>query len=327
MDARIPLLLQGKLDRRQLLRSTAIAGGLGAFAALSGAVGTAAADPKPPHSWRIMAYTGAYPAGPNGIGRPAPDLSTVPVSQNANFTFVLAFARDIKRDGIFQPVWDSAITPQGIAQLKAAGGRSFFASLGGGDNFPWQAPTDESAWIANAVSSLMNLRSTYHLDGFDVNYEQGLDDSFPRVMSQVINALNDSPNWPPRFQTAFTLTPFGQTWPYYRTLYPLSGTWIQQINYQAYADGLDAPGYLNLYSSLTQADYGWGYTKMGLGIASSTAEPRGLQPPDIFGVWDSLYGNGSQCAMIWCLEDSAENDYYIERSLQMRTPTGPPVSV
>jgi hypothetical protein len=78
----------------------------------------------------IMAYTGYQPNG-----QPAPDLSTVPVSRDPNFRFffTLAFARDLNRDGIFQPDWDPAITPDYIAQLKQENGnRSFFASLGGG---------------------------------------------------------------------------------------------------------------------------------------------------------------------------------------------------
>ena len=270
----------------------------------------------------ITAYVGAYPGG-----RAAPDLSRVPVSTDpyVTFAFALSFARDQDRDGVFQPVWDQQITPDLIAALKRDGGRSFFASLGGGDNFPWVRPSNEQAWIQNAVSSLSSLRNTYHLDGFDINYEQGLDDSFVPVMSQIIRAMNDYPNFPPRFSTNFTLAPFGATYNTYQQLYEANTTYIPLFNYQIYAEGIEGQGvqgYLNRYAQLAQANpYRElnGYREIGLGIASSTSAPRGLQPPDIFTVWDNLHSQGAASAFIWCLEDSVETNYSIERELLRRS--------
>jgi hypothetical protein len=270
----------------------------------------------------ITAYVGAYPGG-----RAAPDLSRVPVSTDpyVTFAFALSFARDQDRDGVFLPVWDQQITPDLIAALKRDGGRSFFASLGGGDNFPWVRPSNEQAWIQNAVSSLSSLRNTYHLDGFDINYEQGLDDSFVPVMSQVIRAMNDYPNFPPRFSTNFTLAPFGATYNTYQQLYEANTTYIPLFNYQIYAEGIEGQGvqgYLNRYAQLAQANPNRelnGYREIGLGIASSTSAPRGLQPPDIFTVWDNLHSQGAASAFIWCLEDSVETNYAIERELLRRS--------
>src|ERR1700730_6583832 len=121
----------------------------------------------------ILAFVGANPGG-----RSPPDLSSVPASRDSNFTFyfVLSFARDVSRDGNFVPVWDGSITPDVIVQLQQDNGnRRFVASLGGGDNFPWQAPSDGTAWVNNAVSSLTNMKNLYPLDGFDIDYEQNLD--------------------------------------------------------------------------------------------------------------------------------------------------------
>jgi Glycosyl hydrolases family 18 len=270
----------------------------------------------------IMAYTGAYPGG-----RAAPDLSRVPVSTDSNFffTFALAFARDLNRDGVFQPVWDQQITPDLIAVLQRDNGhRRFVASLGG-DNFPWQPPSNENAWIQNAVSSLSAMKNTYHLDGFDLNYEPGIDDSFVRVMSGVIQAMNDYPNFPPRFSTNFTLAPFGGTYDTYQQLYTNNTTYIPLFNYQIYAEGIEdqgVQGYLNRYTQLAQAnpnrDFN-GYREIGLGIASSTQPPRGLQPPDIFTVWDNLHNQGAISAFIWCLEDSVETNYSLESEIQRRS--------
>ena len=166
------------------------------------------------------------------------------------------------------------------------------------------------------------MKNTYNLGGFDINYENNLNDSFVRCMTSVIRLMNDSPNWPPRFQTAFSLTPFGQTLDAYQQIYQTNHTWIHLLNYQAYADSPSVDGYLNTYAQLAQTNLNQnqpGYPELGLGIATSTSAPRGLQPPDIFTVWDNLHSQGVSNAFIWCLEDSAENTYAIERELLRRS--------
>ena len=111
------------------------------------------------HETFMMAYTGAYPAG-----RPTPELRSVLVSGDSNFTFcfALSIARDVNRDGNFQPVWDAVITPDLIAQLQQElPNRTFAASLRGGDNFPWQAPLDEATGLKNAISLLQFPSATF----------------------------------------------------------------------------------------------------------------------------------------------------------------------
>jgi hypothetical protein len=263
----------------------------------------------------IFAYVGAQPGG-----RPAPNLADVPVITDPMFGFVftLAFAKDTG-GGNFQPVWDPAITPDVIAQLKQ-GNESieFRASLGGDANYgPWIPPSDQVAWIDTATSSLSQLMQTYHLDGLDIDYEggpAGLDASFVQCISQVLINLS-SPT-----RSAFTsIAPFGGTVAAYQSLYEQCSTWISSVNYQAYADELpDVQAHLDLYARLGQQ---FESKRLGLGIASSTSAPRGLQPPDIYTVWDSLHADGIGTAAIWCLEDSLLQNppFAIETAIQARS--------
>lgn len=269
---------------------------------------------------KILAYVGANPGR-----RSPPDLSTVPVSTDSNFTFVfiLAFARDLGHDGNFTPFWDTSITPQLIESLQQANpNRRFVASLGG-DNWPWQDPPDVNTWINNAVNSLTRMKNMYHLDGFDLDYEENIDGNFLSVMEQVIQAMNDSPNFPPRFQTSFSVTPFGKTYGAYQEIFVNETSWIPVFNYQAYADGLtDVQAYLDKYANLASHNPNQGsngYQEISLGICSTTSPPqdqRGLQPPAIYSVWDGLHSRGAINVVIWCLEDSAETNFAIERTIQ-----------
>lgn len=267
---------------------------------------------------KILAFVGGTPAG-----RAPPDLTTVPVSTDSNFTFVfvLAFARDQNHDGNFSPAWHPSITPSLIASLQQSNpNRRFIASLGGGDNWPWQDPSNINTWVNNAVTSLTNMKNLYHLDGFDLDYEDNLDTTFLPVMEQVIQAMNDSPNFPPRFQTAFSVTPFGKTYDMYQQMFVDESSWIPAFNYQAYADGLtDVQAYLDKYASLASKNPNResnGYQEISLGICSTTSNPRGLQVPDIYTVWNNLHSQGAINVVIWCLEDSALTNYTIETTIQ-----------
>lgn len=252
----------------------------------------------------MVTYVGAQPGG-----RPAPDLFSVPP-----VGFVLAFANDAG-GGNFQPRWDPAITPDVTTQLSQQGVYCS-VSLGGDQNYgPWVPPSDPAAWVSNATSSLAQLMDTYSLLGLDIDYEggpNGLDDSFVECMSQVIINLSS-----PGRDAFTTLAPFGGTAGAYNALYNQCGTWITTINYQAYADGItDVQGYLDLYASLAQQNP-YGYHKLGLGIASSQTAPRGLQPPDIYTVWQNLLAQGVRQFAVWCAEDSLSWDppFAIESTL------------
>jgi len=249
-------------------------------------------------------YVGAFPGG-----RPAPDLSTVPP-----LGFNLAFANDAG-GGNFQPQWDPAITPEVIAQLKQQGDFYFSASLGGDANYaPWVPPSDPAAWVSNATSSLVQLMDTYGLSYLDIDYEggpNGLDDSFVECISQVLINIGS-----PQSRGIATIAPFAGTLSAYQALWEQCSTWINTVNYQAYADGIpDVQGYLDLYAGLAQQFYG--YDRLGLGIASSASSPRGLQPPDIYTVYEKLHAQGMGGVAIWCAEDSATSDppFAIENTL------------
>lgn len=256
----------------------------------------------------VVGYIGAYPGG-----RPAPRIFDVPIADDVTFYFALSFARDGNRDGIFKPVWDEQITPEIILQAKQNDSRKFLASLGGGDNFPWQEPADKEAWIRNATASLAGLMDTYHLDGIDVNYELGLGDTFVESIGRVAIALKAQKN------ADISITPFNATWSFYKSLweqYGLDKQSIDWINYQSYADNFDEEGYLNQYANLAQSV--GGYDQLVLGLASSTTAPRGLQPPAIYRVAQALYKKGILGVMIWSLEDSAAYSppFDIERNVE-----------
>ncbi len=252
----------------------------------------------------IVDYVGAYPAG-----RPAPDLSLVPVNDDVEFYFALAFTTDSSHDGLFTPFWDQAITPEVVARLKQDNDtRKFLASLGGA-TFPWHEPADKQMWIDNAVASLGSLIETYSLDGIDVNYEGGIGESFVEAVGRVATGLKE------QVGAVVSITPFNATWDIYQALYNEYGDSIDWINYQAYADGLDKQGYLDLFDRLAETT---GYEKLVLGIASSTTSPRGLQPPEIYDILNDLQDRGVGGAMIWTLEDSVETNppYAIESTVE-----------
>lgn len=270
---------------------------------------------------KILAYIGVDPAA-----RIPPNLSPVPVNTHSNFSFVfvLAFARDPNRDGNFTSALDASITPQLIESLQQAKpNRRFIASLGGGDNWSWQDPSDVTTWVNNAVTSLTNMKNTYHLDGFDLDYEQNVDATFLPVMEQVIQAIKDSPNFPPRFRTSFFVTPSGQTYRTHTQMFVDETSRNPVSNYQAYADELtNVQAYLDKldkYASLASKISNRGSNgcqKISLGICSTTSNSRGLPPSDIYTVWNSLHGQGAVNVVIWCLEDSAQDNFSIETAIQ-----------
>jgi hypothetical protein len=266
---------------------------------------------------KIIGFVGANPGD-----RPPPDLRSIPVSTDSNFTFVfcLAFARDGNHDGRFTPYWDSSITTDLIVQLQAENpNRRFIASLGG-DNFDWQAPADEKTWLVNAYESLSDMKDQYRLDGFDLDYENNITDpSFVRVLENLIQQMNDYPVFPPRFQTSFSVTPFGTTYGVYQQMYLDDTSYIPAFNYQTYAeDFTTVQQYLDFHAQLASKNPNQesnGYREIALGICTTTtptSSQRGLQPPDILTVWQTLYSLGTISVVIWCLEDSAETGFYIE---------------
>lgn len=254
---------------------------------------------------RLVEYAGAYPDG-----RPAPDLAGVPVSDDVELYFTLAFTTDGSHDGLFTSHWDPAITPELVTQLKEDNdSRKFLASLGG-HTFPWNEPGDPQMWIDNAVASLGSLITQYSLDGIDVNYEGGFGPSFVEAVGQVATGLKE------QVGAVVTITPYNATRQVYDPLYNDYSDSIDWINYQAYGDDLDKQGYLDLFDSL--AEMTGDYDKLVLGIATSIAAPRGLQPPEIYEVVSDLQERGIGGVMIWTAEDSVLSSppYAVESTVE-----------
>jgi hypothetical protein len=241
--------------------------------------------------------------------------------------FVLAFAI-ADSNGNYRPVWDPSITPQVVAQVQSSDPPApVWASLGGG-NSPWIPPSNQQTWINNATTSLVNLINTYHLDGLDVDYENGAGDpSFPSVMNKVIeNVVESIPGRRPGGM-GFSYSPYGQTAATYNSLYKQwqFGGIHPFIHYQAYDGGQNTvQAYQNLYTNLA-SQYG-GYGQLGLGIDSNpkdhTSTYGGLyisnppgNPPDITTVATDLSFKGVNRVSIWSLEGSLANGYPIEKAL------------
>lgn len=282
----------------------------------------------------IRAYTGYDPPpDPNypGCASSAIDLTQVPIpppdAPGVNLcTFVLAFANDINGDGMFQPQWDTThFTPEYLAEVTAANPAvNFAASLGGGI-FPWRSiPGDAQPWINNAVSSITDIGQTYGLVSVDVDYEDGLDDTFVPVMSSVI--LQSGLPW--------SVAPFTGTLDTYLNLYDAVA---QQnpgarpnINFQAYAMETEDPqAYIQQYTDIRNDPRvaSHGYAIVGLGIDTNTTSPRGMQYPAITEFCFS-HGPGTpndlfDFAVIWSIEDSCKNGYPVERSLAFSSGQSP----
>jgi Glycosyl hydrolases family 18 len=274
-------------------------------------VGDFLTKPKPQANNRVvLAWVGA-----RAEGLALPDLASIPVDPSLDFFFALAFLQDPQRDGAFQPydgndttfaTYDAAT----IARLRSENPRRrFLGSLAGG-TFPWQTPSNQGAWIERAYGSLARLMDSLHLDGLDLNYEQGLDrPGFVECFAQVVERLKANKN------AIITLAPFAGTWAVYKRLYEATPQSIDWINYQAYADlerSTDPNQYFALYERLQQ---GIGYPKFTLGANTSKSGPRGAGPEVINQVLSGLKAKGIRGVAIWALEVSAP-DYRLESSVE-----------
>ena len=277
----------------------------------------------------IYSYAGArFPQG-GGCGSSEIDLAAVPIPTGQPpgvqlCTFILAFAND-DGQGNFSPQWDTDhYSAQNLAGVTAALPTVNFALSLGGGNASWPSPGDAQSWVSNAVSSIQGIMQAYGLTGVDVDYENGLDDTFVPVMSSLITQLT------PAF---WSLAPYTQTLDTYLDLYDsVAGAGVKPtINFQAYSmESEDPQDYINIYSQIQKDSRvsSHGGANVGLGIDSNTVQPRGMQYPAITDLCFSQFEQGStvpqglwDVAMIWSIEDSCTNGYPVERTL-----SGPPPS-
>jgi hypothetical protein len=180
----------------------------------------------------IYAYAGSRFAQGGGCGSSEIDLAAVPIPTGQPpgvtlCTFVLAFANDTG-GGNFAPEWDTDhYSAQNLAGVTAVLPTVNFAmSLGGGgtgDSARWPSPDDPESWVSNAVSSIRGIMQEYGLVGVDVDYENGIDDTFVPVMSSLITQLS------PAF---WTLAPDNQNLDTYLELYNTVAGHGGQARYQ-----------------------------------------------------------------------------------------------
>jgi hypothetical protein len=278
----------------------------------------------------IYAYAGGrFPQG-GGCGSSEINLTQVPIPTGEPpgvilCTFILAFAND-DGQGNFKPQWDTDhYSAQNLAGVKAALPTVNFAlSLGGGNpqTGSWPSPGDQQTWISNAVNSIKGIMQEYGLDGVDVDYETGLDDTFVPVMTSLIPQIN------PAF---WSLAPDNQNLDTYLNLYnAVAGAGVKPtINFQAYSMETNNPqDYIDRYTYIRNNIAS--FTDVGFGIDTNTAQPRGMQYPDITNLCFSQFEQGSTVpqglwnqAMVWSIEDSCQNGYPVERTLSGPPPAPP----
>ena len=152
----------------------------------------------------------------------------------------------------------------------------------------------------------------------DLDYEDGLDDTFVPVMSSFIQ----------QGRLVTSLAPFTGTLDTYLNLYdevkPLID-WSLFINFQAYSMETEDPqSYIQQYTDINNDPRvtSHGFAHIGLGIDTNTTSPRGMQYPDItnFFFSHSTDGTGTPNGLfgvpvIWSIEDSCMNGYPVERTL------------
>jgi hypothetical protein len=276
----------------------------------------------------IYSYTGQrFPDGPCGSSQI--DLANLPIPTGEPpgvilCTIILAFATD-DGQGNFQPQWDTDhYSAQNLAGVTSALPTVNFAMSLGGGTASWPSPSDPQAWVSNAVSSITGIMQEYGLVGVDVDYENGLDETFVPTMSSLISQVN------PAF---WSLAPFTQTLDTYLDLYDtVAGMGVKPtINFQAYSmESENEQDYINIYTQI-QSDSrvtSHGSAIVGLGIDTNTVQPKGMQYPAITDLCFSQFEQGStvpqglwDVAMIWSAEDSCTNGYPVEGTL-----SGPPPS-
>jgi len=276
----------------------------------------------------IYAYVGGRDPQMGGCGSSEVNLTQVPIPTGEPpgvtlCTFILAFAND-DGQGNFQPGWDTDhYSAQNIAGVKAALPTVNFAlSLGGGNprTGSWPSPGDPESWVKNAASSITGIMQEYGLDGVDVDYETGIDDTFVPVMSSLI----------PQISPAFwSLAPDNQNLDTYLNLYnTVAAAGVKPtINFQAYSmETTDQQQYIDRYTYIRNQITS--FTNVGLGIDTNTSMPRGMQSPEITNLCFSQFEQGGtvpqglwDLAMVWSIEDSCQNGYPVEKTL-----SGPPPS-
>ncbi|XP_059623204.1 chitinase 2-like [Cornus florida] len=260
----------------------------------------------------MMEYIGA-------TGIPV-SFDDVPIEKGIDFHFILSFAIDADslgnpQNGKFSPYWQSTLTPESVAAIKARHPNlKALASLSGwslGQKvLRWYKPANLQLWISNAFSSLKSIVTTYHLDGIDIDYENfpKHNESFAYCIGELITLLKNQ-----RVIAVATIAPFYSTVIPYIQLFEGYGDVIDYVNHQFYTDKVKTPkGYLEAFRLRTQQ-----FDK-GKVLPSYEVNGRGIQGDAFFEALKLLKGNGFDVngVMIFSADASSSNDYYYERKSQ-----------
>lgn len=247
-------------------------------------------------------------------------FDSVPIEDGIDFNFILSFAIDADpsgnyQNGTFSPYWETSLTPESVADIKAIHPNvKVLASLSGwslGDTvLHWYNPVDPQLWISNAFSSLQSLATTYHLDGIDIDYEnfpKG-NSSFAYCIGELITLLKNQ-----SVISIASIAPFYSTVLPYIELFNNYGDVIDYVNHQFYTDKVRTPqGYLEAFKLRAEQ-----FDKDKL-LPSYEVNGRGIQGDAFFAALSLLEENDFVVngVMIFSADASSKNDYYYERKSQ-----------
>ncbi|XP_073010139.1 chitinase 2-like [Typha latifolia] len=261
-----------------------------------------------------------------GAGREHVRLSDVPIVENVDFHFILAFAIDYTKtppheptDGIFDAFFfNEYITAKDVADFKDRHPKVKVALSLGGAEIPHGgtktavsfAPSSVDTWVNNAVASLTSVIKNYHIDGIDINYEsfQTSTDMFAECIGRLITKLKTN-----GVISFASIAPYKWTNNFYKALWPRYEDFIDYVNYQFYAVDKNAneQTYLDDYNA-ERLTYG---TKLLAGLASGTA--NAISPDVAIRACRTLHNEGKLLGIfIWSANNSRARRFTFEYQAQ-----------
>jgi len=230
--------------------------------------------------------------------------------------------RDFDHDGMFTFYDGMSLTPDQVAEAKAADPDCHFLVSLAGAGHEWKPPADVATWTENAISSLSALMDEYNLDGVDVDFEEveggewtpDIRAGFVEAMSGLFTALKEQRD------AIITLAPYGFTQEAYSELYNACPDCIDWSNFQLYShnDVTTADGALEIVDGIV--DYYGGWEKVVVGLMTNQSTPQGCTDIDevVALVQAAVNDRGAKGAMVWTLEDSAAAEPAFEVEAQVQ---------
>ncbi|XP_010937407.3 chitinase 2-like [Elaeis guineensis] len=265
-----------------------------------------------------------------GAGSNCVSFSDVPIHPGVDFHFILSFAIDYTTskhptptNGEFNIFWDDDnLTPSHVTSIKQSHGNVKVAlslggdSLGDGNGDVYFHPSSIDSWVANAVTSLSRIISSYNLDGIDIDYEHFMadPDTFAECIGRLLTILKN-----------YGLISFASIAPFeddavqshYLALWRKYGHVIDYVNFQFYAyDANTTVSQFLRYFEMQRSNYDGG--KILASLTTDKGSSGGLSPEHgFFNASRLLKSEGKLNGIfIWSADDSKSNGFRYEKQSQ-----------